>query len=505
MKKELLEQLPEDVLKEHLELAERLQEIEVVETAQSGFLPFVKSQWPGFIGGAHHQKMADAFDRIANGKIKRLIINMPPRHTKSEFASHYFPAYLVGRNPSLKILQATHTADLAVKFGRKIRDLMLTEDFQRIFPDVLINPDSKAAGKWETQDRRDAKLKGEYYAAGVGGALAGRGADLFIIDDPHSEQDAMNPKSMEDTYEWYTSGPRQRLQPGGAIVIVMTRWNINDLTGKLLKDAARDPKADQWELIELPAILPSGKPLWPEFWNLEEILSVKASLRGGPKWHAQYMQNPSSEEGALIKREWWNEWEKEKPPACEYLIQSYDTAFLKSQMADYSAITTWGVFYPEGKIGEDFYNGLSPHIILLDCIKGKYSFPELKAIALEQYQEWTPDCVIIEAKASGVPLTQELRNIGIPVQNFTPSKGNDKVARVNAAAPLFESGMVWAPDTKWANEVREECAAFPAGDHDDLVDSTTQALLRFRQGGFVKLPSDYEEEELYPRRKISYY
>jgi len=505
LKKELLEQLPEDVLKEHLELTERLAEIERVETCQNEFLTFVKSQWPQFIAGAHHAKMADAFDRIAKGKIKRLIINMPPRHTKSEFASHYFPAYLVGRNPSLKILQATHTADLAVKFGRKIRDLMLTEDFQKIFPDVLINPDSKAAGKWETQDKRDPKRKGEYYAAGVGGALAGRGADLFIIDDPHSEQDALNPKSMEDTYEWYTSGPRQRLQPGGAIVIVMTRWNVNDLTGRLLKDMARDPKADQWELIELPAILPSGDPLWPEYWSKEELESVQATLRGGPKWHAQYMQNPSSEEGALIKREWWQEWTNEKPPRCEYLIQSYDTAFLKREMADYSAITTWGVFYPEGSLGENYYDGTAPHIILLDAIKGRYSFPELKAIALEQYHEWQPDVTIIEGKASGMPLTQELRNIGIPVQNFTPSKGNDKVARVNASAPLFESGMVWAPDTKWAHDVIEECAMFPAGDHDDLVDSTTQALLRFRQGGFVKLPSDYEDEELYPKRKISYY
>ena len=174
-------------------------------------------------------------------------------------------------------------------------------------------------------------------------------------------------------------------------------------------------------------------------------------------------------------------------------------------MADYSAITTWGVFYPEGSVGDDFYDGRVAHIILLDCIKGKYSFPELKAVALQQHEEWKPDVTIIEAKASGMPLTQELRSVGIPVQNFTPSKGNDKVSRVNACSPLFESGMVWAPDTKWANEVKEECAVFPAGDHDDLVDSTTQALLRFRQGGFIRLPSDYEEEELYPKRKISYY
>ena len=502
---EELEQLPEDLLKEHLELAERLEELERVESCQNNFLGFVKSQWPSFIQGAHHKTMAEAFDRIATGKVKRLIINMPPRHTKSEFASHMFPAYLVGRNPSLKIIQATHTADLAVKFGRKIRDTMLMDDFKKIFDSVTINPDSKAAGKWETQDTKNPKLKGEYYAAGVGGALAGRGADLFIIDDPHSEQDALNPKSMDDVYEWYTSGPRQRLQPGGAIVIVMTRWNVNDLTGRLIKDAARDNKADQWELIELPAIMPSGKPLWPEYWKLEELESVKASLMGGPKWHAQYMQNPTSEEGALIKREWWMEWPNSKPPKCEYLIQSYDTAFLKSEMADYSAITTWGVFYPEGRLGGDeIYNGDAPHIILIDVVKGRYNFPELKGQAFKQYEHHKPDIVIIEGKASGMPLTQELRNVGIPVQNFTPSKGSDKVARVNSCSPLFESGMVWYPDTKWAHDVIEECAAFPAGDHDDLVDSTTQALMRFRQGGFIKLPSDYEEEILY-KKKMSYY
>ena len=310
---------------------------------------------------------------------------------------------------------------------------------------------------------------------------------------------------MIDVYEWYTSGPRQRLQPGGAIVIVMTRWNVNDLTGMLLRDAARDIKADQWELIEFPAILPSGKALWPEYWELDELEGVKAALRGGPKWHAQYMQNPTSEEGALIKREWWMEWPNKEPPKCDYIIQSYDTAFLKSETADYSAITTWGVFYPDGRLGGDeIYNGDAPHAILLDVVKGRYNFPELKGVAFKQYEHWNPDVVIIEGKASGMPLTQELRNVGIPVQNFTPSRGSDKVARVNATAPLFESGMVWYPDTNWAHDVIEECAAFPAGDHDDLVDSTTQALLRFRQGGFVRLPSDYEDEVLY-RKKISYY
>ena len=302
---------------------------------------------------------------------------------------------------------------------------------------------------------------------------------------------------MEDTYEWYTSGPRQRLQPGGAIVIVMTRWNVNDLTGRLLKDMARDPKADQWELIELPAILPSGDPLWPEYWSKEELESVQATLRGGPKWHAQYMQNPSSEEGALIKREWWRNWEDEDMPPLQHVIQSYDTAFMKKETADYSAITTWGVFTEN----ED----APPSLILLDSLKGRYEFPELRRIALEQYGYWNPETVIIESKASGLPLTYELRKMGIPVINFSPSRGNDKHTRVNAVSPLFESGLIWAPkDMDFAQEVIEECAAFPYGDHDVLVDSMTQAVMRFRQGGLIRHPEDYEEETMPPQQRTYY-
>jgi len=501
-----LKNLPEETLKEYYELTERFKELNEVEQAQQEFLTFVKSQWPSFIQGHHHKIVAEAFNRIADGSLKRLIINMPPRHTKSEFASFLLPAYLIGRNPALKIIQATHTSDLAVRFGRKVRDLIQSDIYKRIFPDTVLNPDSKAAGKWETMAENQPTIRGEYYAVGTGGAIAGRGADLFIIDDPHSEQDAMSKVALDDAYEWYTSGPRQRLQPGGAIVIVMTRWSVKDLTGRLIKDMARSAQNDQWEVIELPAILPSGDAVWPEYWKIEELEGIKAALGNGPKWFAQYMQSPTSEEGALIKREWWQEWPEKKPPECEYIIQSYDTAFLKSETADYSAITTWGVFYPHGRIGEDFYPGEAAHLILLDSVKSRLEFPELKRKALELYEHWEPDTVIIEAKGSGTPLTQELRRIGIPVQNFTPSKGADKVARVNACTPLFESGIIWKPDTHWATEVVEECASFPNGDHDDLVDSMSQAVLRFRQGGFVQLASDYEDSfDGYRHKHMVYY
>ena len=413
---------------------------------------------------------------------------MPPRHTKSEFASTLLPAWMIGREPKLKIIQTTHTGELAVRFGRKAKTLIDSPEYQEIFQ-TRLREDSQAAGRWETAQG------GEYFAAGVGGAITGRGADLLIIDDPHSEQDAMNITALERAYEWYTSGPRQRLQPGGKIVCVMTRWNTKDLTGILLKNQS-EPKSDQWDIVEFPAIMPSGKPVWPEYWKLDELESVKASLSLG-KWNAQWMQNPTSEEGAILKREWWKDWDKDYIPRLEHVIQSYDTAFMKKETADYSAITTWGIF----RENED-----SPaQLLLLDAVKDRFEFPELRRVAKEQYDYWQPETVLVEAKASGLPLTYELRNMGIPVINYTPSRGNDKHTRVNSVAPLFESGNIWAPLSKqFAQEVIEECAAFPYGDHDDLVDSTTQAVMRFRQGGLLMHPEDYEDE-VSPPRKYKYY
>ncbi len=483
-----LDRLPPDIKKEFIEAGLLASQKRKIERMQKDFMLFVKHVWPEFIEGKHHQRIAEKFNALAEGKIKRLIINMPPRHTKSEFASFLLPAWMIGRKPNLKIIQTTHTTELAVRFGRKAKTLMDMPEYKEVFT-TRLREDSQAAGKWETEQG------GEYYAAGVGSAITGRGADLLIIDDPHSEQDAMNIDALERAYEWYTSGPRQRLQPGGAIVLVMTRWNVKDLTGALLKDTG-NVKSDKWELIEFPAILPSGKAVWPEFWKLEELEGVKSSI-SLQKWNAQWMQNPTSEEGALIKREWWRKWEKDFIPPLEHVIQSYDTAFMKKETADYSAITTWGVFHNNEDSG--------PQLILLDAVKDRFEFPELRRIAYQQYQYWQPETVLIEAKASGLPLTYELRKMGIPVINYTPSKGNDKHTRVNSVAPLFESGQIWAPvDKEFAQEVIEECAAFPYGDHDDLVDSMTQAVMRFRQGGFVEHPEDYKDEPIIRNNKTYY-
>ena len=484
-----LESLPDEVLKEILALKQAEIRIATREKAQNQFMPFVHHVYDNFIEGRHHRIIAEKLEKIATGELKRLIVNMPPRHSKSEFASYLMPAWFLGRNPKLKIIQATHNTELAVRFGRKVRDLIETEAYYEIFPETKLKADDKAAGRWGTE------AGGEYFAAGVGAAVTGRGADLFIIDDPHSEQDALSEGAFDNAYEWYTSGPRQRLQPGGAIILVMTRWGTKDLTGKLMKAQANDMMSDEWEVVEFPAIMPSDKPLWPEFWSTDDLLKVKAALPVA-KWNAQWQQQPTATEGAIVKREWWQTWEKDDVPPVKYIMQSYDTAFSKKETADYSAITTWGVFQPE--------EGGAEHIILLDARRGRYNFPELKEVALEEYEYWEPDMVIVEAKATGTPLTDELRRTGIPVLNYTPAKGRDKVTRMHTVAPIFEAGMVWAPEKKFADEVIEECAAFPNGDHDDFVDSMTMALIRFRQGGFISLDGD-EEEEMYAPRNREYY
>jgi predicted phage terminase large subunit-like protein len=481
------------VLEAQLIKLEKLKQRELIQTK---FIKFVEKMWPSFISGAHHKRMAEAFERVASGQCKRLIINMPPRHTKSEFASYLLPAWFLGKFPHKKVIQTSHTAELAVGFGRKVRNLVDSEVYHDTFPDLSLQADSKAAGRWNTSKG------GDYFAIGVGGAVTGKGADLLIIDDPHSEQEAAmaatNPEVYDKVYEWYTSGPRQRLQPGGAIVIVMTRWAQRDLTGQVIKSAAQRA-GEEWEVIEFPAILPSGNPLWPQFWSIEELKALQNELPNS-KWQAQYQQNPVGNESAIVKRDWWKWWEEDNPPECEFILQSWDTAFEKHQRADYSAGTTWGIF----NCKED---GNRPNIILLNTYKKRVEWVELKRDVLQEYKEYDPDTIIIEKKATGAPLIYELRSMGIPVQEYTPSKGQDKIARLNSVSDIIASGKVWVPHTRWAEELVDEIAAFPSGENDDLVDSTTLALMRFRQGGFLRLPSDEPEDIQWfksPRRERFY-
>ena len=496
----LMKALPHMSVQEKMEL---LDDLEVREkraslvAANHSMLGFANAVYPGFKTGPHHKKLAKIFTDVIEGRKKRVIINIAPRMGKSEFSSYLFPAYFLGKYPNKKIIMGTHTASLSEDFGRRIRNLIDTEEYHAVFPSTMVADDQKAAGKWSTS------AGGQYYAAGVGGALAGRGADLFVIDDPHSEQDVKsNSRLAFDTaWSWFQTGPLQRLMPGGAIIIIMTRWSLLDLTGRLIDYQIKNPEAVPWEIVELPAILnedeENEKSLWPDQWPLEQLKATKASL--DPQyWNAQYMQQPTSENSALVSRKMWRIWDQDEPPVCDYVIQSWDTAFETKNKSDYSACTTWGVFYNEEE-------GNSPQVILLDAFKDRMAFPELKQVAYRHYMEWEPDAFVVEKKAAGAPLIQELRAIGIAVQEFTPSRGNDKMVRLNAVADLFSSGKIWAPDTRWAREVIEEIAAFPVGEHDDYVDTTTQALLRYRQGGFISLDSDEKDDLYHVPRRAAYY
>ena len=498
--------LPLMSAKDKAELLEELEEREQrlsKKVAQTSLLGFAHHVNPGFKEGAHHRTIAQVFEDVLAGRKHRVIINIAPRMGKSEFTSYLFPAYFLGKFPDKKIIMATHTSSLSEDFGRRVRNLIQDDEYKDLFPATAVADDAKAAGKWSTIDG------GQYYAAGVGGALAGRGADLFVIDDPHSEQDVkLNSKaSFESAWSWFQTGPLQRLMPGGSIIVLMTRWGLSDLTGKLLDYSMKNPDADQWELIELPAILHEGtereRSLWPEQWPLASLQQKKASM--SPQyWNAQYMQNPVADEGAVIKREWWKAWTKDTPPSCEYIIGSLDAAAESHNRADYTSLTVWGVFdHPDEK------GVLRSNIILLESIRERLEFPDLKQMALRMYKEWELDDFIVEKKSSGTPLFQELRNIGIPVNEYTPHRGTgNKLARLNSVADIIKAGMVWYPDgIRWALQVVDEVAAYPNGENDDTVDTTIMALMRFRNGGFIRLPSDYDDAEStwMPPRKAAYY
>jgi len=480
-------------------IADILDSRKTARACYDDLIEFCKHMQPDYKVGKHHRILADLLMDIAEGKKDRVCVNMPPRHGKSQLVSIYFPAWFIGKYPNKKVLMVSHTTDLAVDFGRKVRNIIDHEKYKQIFPTVTLAIDSKSAGRWNTN------MGGEYFACGVGSALAGRGADLLLVDDPHNEQDIINGNFdvFDKAYEWFTYGARTRLMPGGRVAIVQTRWHQNDLTGRVTGDMGKNEDSDQYEIVEFPAIFNQGtdneKPLWPEFFDLKALYRTKASMPTF-QWNAQYQQNPTSEEASVVKREWWNIWEADDPPRCEYVIMSLDAAAESHNRADFTALTTWGVFFNEEE-------GCH-HIILLNAIKKRIEFPELKKLALEEYKDWEPDAFIVEKKSSGTALYQELRRMGMPVGEYTPHRGSgDKLARLNSVADIVASKLCWVPQTRWAEEVVEEIAGFPFMSNDDLVDSAVMALMRFRQGGFIRLPSDEPEEIKYfkSRRRGGYY
>ena len=477
---------------------EKLADKRAVQAARDDFLAFCHRVYTGkFKEGAHHRFLSPLLHKVLLGEETRVTVSMPPRFGKSETIAFVFVAWFLGHKPTAQIIMVTHTADLSSTFGRKVRDLIDSPVYSEIFPDTVVARDKAAAGNWLTT------VGGKYLAIGIGANVAGHGADLLIADDLVSENAMLaNPKAaFEVAFEYLQIGPTQRLMPNGRIVLIGTRWGALDPIGKVLQWAQDNPTATPWTEVRFPAILPSGKSLWAEQWPIEQLEAKKASLLP-QQWSAQYQQEPTNEEGALIKRESWKVWEKEDPPECEFIISAWDTAHEAKTRADYSACVTVGIWYTADR---------EARIIVLDCVRGQWEFPELKVKVLEQWKLWEPDSLIVEKKAAGAPLIQELRRMNIVVQEVSPSRGktgtsNDKYARMNSIADIFTSGLVYIPQKRWAWELVEEVAAFPFGANDDRADCMQLCLARFRNGGFLRLPSDFQDEvEDFKSRQRAYY
>ena len=466
----------------------RLSVLEKHDKVQKSLLEYAKFQMPEYQTPAHIQLLAHKLEEVERGNIKRLAIFMPPRHGKSQLTSQFFPAWYLGRNPSKFVIATTYAQDLADDFGRSVRNQIQDEDYNRIFNDCTLSKDSSSVRRFHTTG------SGVYYAVGAGGAITGRGAHLLLIDDPiKGREDADSDAMRSNLIDWYRSTAYSRLMPGGSIILIQTRWHEDDLAGWILRETSHEP----WEVIELPAVLdekaskilkrPKGQALWPEAYDKKRLEEIKKTA-GSREWNSLYMQRPSAEEGNILKRYWWKEWTEDNPPECNYILQSWDTAYTVKSTSDYSAVTTWGIFE---------HNGIQ-NAILLSARRERWEFPELKSEAIKLYNEFRPDVVLIEAKASGWSLIQELQRAGIPITPFNPKKA-DKKTRAHSVTPLFESGRVWYPSSKyWAEDVINQCAQFPSSNYDDLVDSTTQALMRLRQGLFVEHPQDIPLEPSAP-------
>jgi len=449
-----------------------LEEKRARRKARQSLLSFCQYTKADYQPAWHLEQLAAKLEAVERGECKRLIVTMPPQHGKSELISLRFPCWYLGRHPEALIVQAGYAESIALLHSRQARDIFTSPEGKVLFPergghDII---ERQAAHEWGT------KQGGSYYAVGVGGGLTGRGFNLGIIDDPVKDaEEAASQLIREKVCEWYRTVFRTRVHPDAAIIVVMTRWNVSDLVGWLLKLATEDPTADKWEILHLPAISKDGAALWPERYPIEVIQNIRATV-GSRAFEALYQGNPTIAEGNIIKREWWKYY-KERPHFTR-IVQSWDTAFKAKAENDYSVCTVWG------EAANGYY--------LLDVWRQKVEYPELKRAAISLHGRDKANAVLVEDKASGQSLIQELkRETALPV---LPVKvDSDKIARVNAVSPLIEAGKVFIPEyATWLHDYIEELSAFPNGANDDAVDSTTQFLAWVNKRPYLGFNEDFE-------------
>ncbi len=514
---------------DYLELREKLFE-QVIVKARSDFLTFIKLIAPSVVSdfklGRHIELLATKLQEVEEGKTKRLMVFLPPRSTKSVICSKLFPAWYMGKHASHEILSVSHSDQLAADFGRTVRDIVNNDVYKEIFPHTTLRTDVRAAGKWQTNQN------GVYIAAGVRSQIAGRGAHVALLDDVMSEEDAFSEAGRRYIKEWYPAGLRTRLMPNGSVVIINTRYHEDDICGWLLnvqeerkKDTAfseeeDEVQIDEWEVIKIPAWLDrqsaellglqEGSSYFPE-WKPDHLLKKDEieirSQNGSKYWQSLYMQDPTPDEGGIIKKFWFKQWEyMEDPPDCDFIIQTYDTAFSSKETADYSVIQTWGIFRNVQVDSAGTEHTVS-NLILLSNKRGRLEYPELRMMAQEMYDKYEPDVVIIEKKASGQSLIQDMRRAGLPVLEYSPDK--DKVSRVNASTPILESGRVWLPNKPFAEDLINESIAFPNATYDDQVDAMVMAILYLKESWRVDHPMDAylieEMEDMEEPKRVGYW
>jgi predicted phage terminase large subunit-like protein len=429
-----------------------------------------------FSHSPHIDVLASKLAQCANGETRRLIINLPPRSLKSHSASVAFPAWLLGRDPSMQIICASYGQELADKHARDTRSLMMSSFYRQVFPRAGISQDRKLVSDYAMT------AGGLRMATSVGGVLTGRGADIIIIDDPLKPDDAMSETRRTAVNNWYDNSLLSRLnnKETGVIVLVMQRLHQDDLVGHVLE-------VDDWEVVSFPAIAEQdekhfyktlaglrtymrirGEVLDSNRESRETLDRIKQTL-GEYNFSAQYQQEPMPVGGAMIKLEWLRYYDPTAMPQFSYIFQSWDTANKSGELNDYSVCTTWGV-----------YDGIN---YLLDVVRLRLNYPQLRSLVKEHKEKHSAETVVIEDKASGTQLIQDLENDGVyRIEPYVPPPTTDKVLRLFSVSSHFERGKVFLPSSApWLDEYRRELLTFPGSKHDDQVDSTTQAIEHTRR------------------------
>ena len=465
----------------------------MVELSRTNLMAFVKATMPSYdIGWVHREicgQLMRFFVKVKKKESPRLIITMPPQHGKSQLVSRHFPSWGLGVDPDTSIIAASYSASLAKRFNKNVQNIIESDIYREIFPNTSFTERSE---KVRFVKRRKTYVKtmeffevpgfeGSLRSVGVEGGITGMGADILIIDDPFKDRkSADSPTVRESVWDWYTSTAYTRLSPGGGVLVTVTRWHENDLVGRLV-DAMKQEGGDQWEIINYPAIAERDEPhrkkgeaLHPGRYPLEMLLRIKHNI-GSYDWGSLYQQHPTPRGGGVFKAKWIRHW-TECPKVFDRVIQSWDFTFKDSENSDNVSGQVWG------QLGSNFY--------LLDNDTDRMDFVSQVRAMQRMSSKW-PDALekIVEDKANGPAIISAIGSRIPGIVPYTPR--GSKTARAYSVSPLFEAGNVYLPpmdeEHPWVKKYVDELLAFPNAEHDDQVDSTTQALdtLATRDGGGV--------------------